>query len=43
MTSTGKGRGRSLTITVDKTFNAKFLGASCGSVKPMVVPASHGR
>ena len=42
MTSTGKAHGKSLDITVDKTFSAKFLGASCGSVKPMAVPTSHG-
>jgi hypothetical protein len=42
MTSTGKAQGKSLAITLDKTFSAKFLSASCGSVKPMAVPTSHG-
>ena len=33
--------GKSLTMSIDKTFSAKFLGAACGDVKPLVAPAQH--
>ena len=42
MTTTGSAHGRTLGITVDKTFTAKFLRSDCGNVKPMAVPTSHG-
>jgi hypothetical protein len=42
-TVTGASQGKSVNMVVDKTFNAKFLGADCGSVKPLVVPSSPKR
>lgn len=42
MTTTGSSHGKAMTITVDKTYTAKFLAASCGDVKPMAAPASSG-
>jgi len=32
--------GKPVNMTLDKTFTAKFVGADCGAVKPVVVPGS---
>jgi len=42
MTTTGSSRGKAMTITVDKTYTAKFVNASCGSVKPMASASNGG-
>jgi hypothetical protein len=40
ITVTGTVQGRPLNMSIDKTFNAKFLSSDCGSVKPVVAPSS---
>jgi hypothetical protein len=42
-TVTGTVQGRSLNMSIDKTFTAKFLASSCGSVKPLIVPSSRAK
>jgi len=39
-TVTGSVNGKPIDMTLDKTFTAKFVGADCGAVKPMVAPGS---
>lgn len=39
-TVTGTSQGKAVNMAIDKTFTAKFLGADCGSVNPLVVPSS---
>jgi len=39
-TVTGSMQGKPINMTLDKTFTGKFLGADCGTVKPVVVPGS---
>ena len=39
-TVSGNAGGRAINMTLDKTFTAKFVGADCGAVKPMVVAGS---
>jgi hypothetical protein len=42
-TVTRTANGKPVSTTIDKTFTAKFLASDCGSVRPMVVPAPHGK
>jgi len=35
--------GKPLTMSIDKTFSAKFLSAACGDVKPVLVPGKRSR
>lgn len=39
-TVSGTVRGTPVNMTLDKAFTAKFVNSDCGSIKPVVVPAS---
>jgi len=39
-TVVGTVQGSAVNMAIDKTFTAKFVTSDCGSVKPVVVPAS---
>ncbi len=42
-TVTGTVGGKAVNMAINKTFTAKFLSSSCGSVKPLVAPSSQAK
>ena len=42
-TLTGSMNGTPMNTTIDKTFSAKFVSSSCGTVEPTVIPPASGK